>query len=191
MLTWYVYSAMGSCSMFPGIDVVLRSKRKHTTELTCFYKPEISWKAWSAPDHAHQKTGRNYNFLETQLQFFPGLLFDGKFLPEKWKTVGLSRSLSGTHKRLVKDWRRLGRIPQSFEHFCQVQTEATTGKLNHASAGSGVPQSTRVNSRLLKPSRALSGGHAKRAGKSRSIGPGSPRHQALVRYRRHCPQPSH
>ena len=116
-------------------------------------------------DHAHRKTGRNYNFLETQLQFFPGFLFDGKFLPEKWKTVGLSRSLSGTHKRLVKDWRRLGRIPQSFEHFCQVQTEATTGKLNHASAGSGVPQSTRVNSRLLKPSRALSGGHAKRAGK--------------------------
>lgn len=108
MLTCYVYSAMGSYSMFPGIDVVLCSKCKHTAELTCFYKPEILWEAWSASDHAHRKTGRNYNFLETQLQFFPGFLFDGQFLPQKWKTVELSRSVSGTPKRLVKDWQRLG-----------------------------------------------------------------------------------
>jgi len=85
----YVYSAMGSYSMFPGIDVVSRSKRKHTTKLTCCYKPKISWEAWSAFDHTRRQTGHNYNFPETRLQFFHGFLFDGKFLPEKWKTVGL------------------------------------------------------------------------------------------------------
>jgi hypothetical protein len=107
-----------------GIAVGSHSKRKHTGELTCCYKPGISWEAWSALDNALRKTGHNYNFSETRLQFFQGFLFDGKSLPKKE-----SRGALAKHQRYAQAaGKGLARVGENSPDFRAIFPGAPGGR---------------------------------------------------------------